>query len=448
MKQLSRRDFVGGGLNAGVVLAAGALAAPGMASAAAPAGAKAKDRNEKGNLMPIFLKNVNVGEQRGVNVLVRDGVVAAIGTAADPRGAQVVDCAGALLLPSFVDAHVHLDKTRIGGPRLRHAVTATVAERAANERLLRTQLKHDPFVFGSNLVRELSVMGTTHIRSHIDVDSDVKLRHVEAILKVREKYRGLMDIELVAFPQSGIIKSPGVAELMGEALRMGVDIVGGLDPEVFDNDRAGQLDRIFALASKSGAPIDIHLHEPGEVGLATIQAIVERVKAQGMQGRVTISHAYALGQISREQLAAILPQLAQQRIAILTSAPGAVNFPPVDALLDAGVLYAGVSDNIQDMWSPWGTGDQLERAMLLAYRNNFRADAPLQRCFTMVTENPAKLLKLADHSLASIKVGMRANLTAVPAGDLETAILQRPARLFTMKAGRFIARNGKSLLPA
>jgi cytosine/creatinine deaminase len=358
-----------------------------------------------------------------------------------------VDCAGALLLPSFIDAHVHLDKTRIGGPRLHHAVTATVAERAANERQLRVKLKHDPLVYGSNLVRQLSVMGTTHVRSHIDVDSEVKLRHVEAILKVREKYRGLFDIQLVAFPQSGIIKSPGVAELMGEAIRMGVDIVGGLDPEVFDNDRAGHLDRIFGLAEKTGASIDIHLHEPGEVGLATFNAIIERTKALGMRGRVTISHGYALGQISKDQLAAILPQLVEQQITVLTSAPGAVNFPPVDPLLDAGVLYAGVSDNIQDMWSPWGNGDQLERAMQLAYRNNFRADAPLRRCFTMITENPAKLLKLQGHGV-DVKVGMPANLTAVRAEDVETAILQRPARLFTIKDGRFIARNGVSLLPA
>lgn len=447
MKQWSRRTFVGGGLSAGAVLASGALAAPRSALAAPSRAGNAKDVSAKARPMSIYLKNVCTGGKRNLNVLVESGLVAAIGPAVAPGQAEIVDCAGALLLPSFVDAHVHLDKTRIGGPRLHHPVTATVAERAANERRLRVELKHDPLAYGSNLVRQLSVMGTTHIRSHIDVDSDVKLRHVEAILKVREKYRGLVDMQLVAFPQSGIVKSPGVADLMAEAIGMGVDIVGGLDPEVFDNDRAGHLDRIFALADKTGAPIDIHLHEPGEVGLASIRAIIDRTKTLGMGGRVTISHAFALGQISKEQLAAVLPQLVELRISVLTSAPGAVNFPPVDALLDAGVLYAGVSDNIQDMWSPWGNGDQLERAMQLAYRNGFRADAPLQRCFAMVTQNPAKLLKVPGHGPGAIQPGMPANLTAVHAEDVETAILQRPARLFTMKAGRLIARNGVSLLP-
>lgn len=445
MEPISRRSFVGGGLGAGAAMAAGALLAP--AALAAPAGS-VKNANREGKPVAIHLKNVTVGERRGVDVLVDGGAIAAIGAVARPAQAELVDCGGALLLPSFVDAHVHLDKTRFGGPRLHHPVTASVAERAARERRLRVELKHDPFVYGSNLVRQLAVMGTTHIRSHIDVDPDVKLRHVEAILQVREKYRGLVDIELVAFPQSGIVKSPGVAELMAEAVRMGVDIVGGLDPEVFDNDRAGHLDRIFAIADKSGAPIDIHLHEPGETGLATIRAIIERTRALGMKHRVTISHGFALGQIAKPQLAQVLPQLAELGISVLTSAPGAVNFPPVDELLDAGVLYGGVSDNIQDMWSPWGTGDQLERAMQLAYRHGFRADAPLRRCFAMVTEQPGRLLKLPRHGLDAIAVGMPANLTAVRAEDVETAILQRPARLFTMKAGRFIARDGVSLLPA
>jgi cytosine deaminase len=437
MEPISRRTFVGGGL--GAVLAPAVMATPAQ---------NVKNVKLEGKPVSIYLKNVTIGERRGVDVLVDGGVIAAIGPAARPANAELVDCGGALLLPSFVDAHVHLDKTRIGGPRLHHPVTASVAERAARERRLRVELQHDPLVYGSNLVRQLSVMGTTHIRSHIDVDPDIKLRHVEAILKVREKYRGLVDIELVAFPQSGIVKSPGVAELMAEAVRMGVDIVGGLDPEVFDNDRAGHLDRIFAIADKTGAPIDIHLHEPGETGLATIKAIIERSRALGMKNRVTISHGYALGQIPKAQLAQVLPQMAELGISVLTSAPGSVNFPPVDDLIDAGVLYGGVSDNIQDMWSPWGNGDQLERAMQLAYRHGFRADAPLRRCFAMVTEQPARLLKLPRHALDAIAVGMPANLTAVRAEDLETAVLQRPPRLFTMKAGRFIARGGVSLLPA
>ena len=441
---VTRRRFMGGAVTAGAMLAAGSLLA-GVTDAAAASPATAKTGAKNG---PVLLKNVTVGAAKNINVLVADGVIKAMGPNVTGDKAEVVDCKGALLLPSFMDPHVHLDKTRIGGPRLHHAKTATVAERAANERRLRKELNHDPFIFGSNLVRQVALMGTTHIRSHIDVDTDVKLRHVEAILKVREKFKGFMDIQLVAFPQSGIVKSPGTAELMLEAVRMGVDIVGGLDPQTYDNDVKGHLDAVFGIAEKTGAGLDLHLHEPGEVGLTTFKAIAERTRALGMKNKVNLSHAYALGQIPKADLEAILAQFVELGISVATSAPGAVNFAPVEPLLNAGILYSGMSDNIQDMWSPWGNGDQLERAMFLGYRNNFRADEPLMRCFDMVTKNPAKLMGVPGHSLADIKVGFPANLTAVVAEDVEAAVLQRPARLFTMKDGRFIARGGKVLMPA
>ena len=409
------------------------------------------DAQPKENIMAsspsILLQNVTLGAQAGIDVLIADGIITAIGYGISAPQAESLACQGALLLPSFVDPHVHLDKTRIGATRLRHVRTASVAERAANERTLRKQLAHDPFVYGANLLRRLALMGTTHVRSHIDVDPDTGLRHIEAALMLREKYREYMDIQLVAFPQSGILTSPGTLEYMEEALRMGVDCVGGLDPQVFDGDLHGHLDAVFTLAERHGKGIDLHLHEPGQTGLASLTAIIDRAKALGMKDKITISHGYALGQVPQSDLDRVLPQMAALGIAVGTSAPGAVAFPPVEALLQAGICYMGMSDNIQDMWSPWGNGDQLERAMLLAYRHGFRADDLILLCYDMVTRLPGERLGLQAHSLAGIQQGAPANLTAVLAEDLVSAVLQRPQRLFTMKAGRFTARGGAALLP-
>ena len=403
-----------------------------------------------GTLTPcrsLLLRNLIVADRPGQDVLVAEGVIRRTGSAlAAPEGTETVDCGGALLLPSLMDPHVHLDKTRLGAPRLHHPVTGSVNERAANERRLREELRHDPALFGSRLVRLLSRMGTTHLRTHVDVDDAVGLRHVEAILRVREKYRDGMGMELVAFPQSGVLHAPGVADFLAEAVRLGVDAIGGVDPQGFDKDREAGLNCLFGLAEKTGAPLDIHLHETGEGGLATLRAILDRVRAHGMRGRVAISHGYVLGELTPEQEADLLPQLAELEIAVIGAAPGSRPLPPVEALLDAGVLYAGASDNIQDMWSPWGNGDQLERAMLLAYRSSFRADAPLRRCLGMVTEQPARLFGIQGHTL-DLKPGMAANLTAVRAEDPESALLQRPPRLFTLKDGTFTARGGESLLP-
>lgn len=395
----------------------------------------------------VLLKNVVFeGSAERTDVLVLAGKIQAIGQSLSHPSVMVYDAKGALLLPSFIDAHVHLDKTRIGdAQRLHHVKTATVAERAMNERRLRHELSHDPFKFGSNLVEQLALCGTTHIRSHIDIDSDIQLKHVEAILKVKDRYQGLMDIELVAFPQSGIVKDAGVNKLMDEAIKMGVDIVGGLDPQVFDNDLNGHLDVVFDIAEKNDRPIDLHIHEPGEIGLKTFEAIIERAKALDMKNRITLSHAFALGQITPQQLDSVLPAMVDLGISVITTAPGNVEFPPMAPLMAADVLYCAASDNIQDLWSPWGTGDQLERAMFLAYKYGLRADEPLLECFQTITRNPAQLLGLSNHGLAHMKVGDNANFVAILAEDVGNAILQRPQRLFTMKDGKFTVLEGKMM---
>ena len=397
--------------------------------------------------MSILLTNASLGTALGsggetTSILIEDGVIKKIATNLSVPDAEVYDCAGALVLPSFIDAHVHLDKTRIGDPRLHHVKTASVMQRAANEKKLRKELNHDPRIFGARLVRQLIANGTTHIRSHVDIDTQVELTQVEAVLDVREQFKGIVDIQLVAFPQSGIIKSPGALELMAKALDMGVDIIGGIDPQVFEEDLDGHLDAIFGLAEKTGKPLDIHLHEPAQVGLKSLRAIMERAKVLGMKDTITISHCYTLGQIPDEDLAVVLPQVRDLGISVLTSAPGPNDFPNVEKLLDAGIRYAAMSDNIQDMWSPWGNGDQLERAMLLAYRHGFRADNLIMLCYEMVTSIPAQILGVPNHGLAHLKEGAPANLTALHAEDIPFAVLQRPPRLFTIRDGRFIAKDG------
>ncbi len=442
---MSRRALLGQAAAAGA-----AFAVSGMPENAHGAPAHSASKVQTMTPSRLLLQNIVIGTATAAtDVLIADGKIAKIGNNLGDTQAQVVDCKGCLLLPSFIDPHVHLDKTRIGAPeRLHHVATATVAQRAANERTLRVDLKHDPYKYGSNLVRQMAAMGTTHIRSHIDIDPLTKLSGVEALMRIREDFKGYVDIEFVAFPQSGIIKSPGVAEYMAQALDMGVEFIGGLDPEVFDNDRKGHLDVLFKLAEKTGKPIDIHLHEPDQVGLATIKDMIARGKALGMKDKITISHGFALGQVPKSDLDEVLPSMADLGVRVIGSAPGHVTFPPVDALLDAGILYAGANDNIQDMWSPWGDGDMLRRAMFFAYKNNYRADAPLMRPFEMVTTIGATHVGLKNHGLVHLTEGAAANLVVVKAADVPEAVLSVPERKFVLKNGIVIGRDGGCVIPA
>jgi cytosine/adenosine deaminase-related metal-dependent hydrolase len=137
--------------------------------------------------------------------------------------------------------------------------------------------------------------GSTFIRSHVDVDTDCGVSGIEGVMATREALADLVAIDLVAFPQSGLLVRPGTVELMEQALCLGAEAVGGLDPCAIDRDPKGHLDTVFALAEHFGRNVDIHLHEPGEMGLFSMELIIERTRALGMAGRVIISHAFCLG---------------------------------------------------------------------------------------------------------------------------------------------------------
>jgi cytosine deaminase len=286
--------------------------------------------------------------------------------------------------------------------------------------------------------------GTTRMRSHVMVDGSVGLNSLEAILRVRDEYRELIEIQLVAFPQSGILKSPGTPELLDEAIRLGADLVGGLDPASFDRDVEKHLDVVFGVAQKHGVDVDIHLHDPGMLGLFELEQIAARTRVLGMQGHVVVSHAYALGDLAADALKRIADVLATSGVAIMTNAPGARPFPPVALLRAAGVTVFSGNDNIRDSWWPYGDGDLLNRAMMVGYRSGFYVDEELRIAFDLVTDAGAKALRLAGYGL---NVGARADLVTLDAEHVPEAVVAVPKGRSVYKDGRLVARDGRVLRP-
>ncbi len=355
-------------------------------------------------------------------------------------GPQDVDLAGALVLPPLVDGHIHLDKTLLGLPWVPNQARGNhVADRIEAERRVRAARTVSEFETGSNLVRQVIASGTLHMRSHVDIDNQLGLRNLHEVLKIREHFRSVVTIEIVAFPQSGILKSPGTAGLLDEAVAQGADLVGGLDPIGIDGDLAGHLAPVFAIAEKRGAGVDIHLHDGGEGGLAQILDIARRTEAAGLQGKVAVSHAFALGSVPTDNAARAADILAKAGVAIMSHGPGGAAIPPLKLLKEHGVEVFGGSDNIRDSWSPFGNGDMLERAMMIGYRANFRHDEELSFAFEMVTSAPARVLGLADYGL---RTGGPADFVVVAADTLAEAIAARPRRKLVVKAGRVVARDG------
>ena len=387
----------------------------------------------------ILLSDARLSDGEAADLLIQDGTVAAIapcGGLTLPLGEPPVriDLAGQLLLPSLVDGHTHLDKTLWGMPWRPHAAEDIRSSRIDTEKEERKTL---PPVEerASALLRSMVAQGTTATRTHVDIDPEIGLSSLHGLVRLREKFADLIDIQIVAFPQSGICRMPGTAELLDQALLEGADLIGGIDPEAYDGDLDGHLDVVFGLAEKHGKGADIHLHTTGETGWRELAAIVDRAKALGAQDAVTISHGFCLGELTGDRLEAQLQAMTDARVSVASSAAGYVPMAPVKALLAAGVpIFAG-SDNDRDRWGPYGTGDSLERAMLVGWKQNFRRDDDLELAFALCTDISRWQLGLPE---AGTEVGMVADFMALPAENVPEAVATRPPRSLVMKAGHVL----------
>ena len=377
------------------------------------------------------------------HIAVKDGRIAAI-TPADqpPTGARSIDLDNALVVPGFVEGHIHLDTSFYGDAWRPHKPCTNgfdVHERVAFQ--AQNMAEAAPMDVRARNQLDLCIAhGTTQMRSHVMVDGSVGLKSLETILRVREAYQGLIDIQLVAFPQSGILASPGTPQLLDEAIGLGADLVGGLDPASFDRDVERHLDVVFGVADKHGVDVDIHLHDLGTLGAFEIEQIAARTRALGMEGRVAISHAYGLGDITADHLKKIADVLARSGVAIMTNAPGARPFPPILALRKAGVTVFSGNDNIRDSWWPYGDGDMLRRATTLGYRSGFNIDEELRVAFDVVTEAGARALRLEGYGL---RVGAKADFVTLHADHVPEAVVATPQGRAVYKEGKLVASDGK-----
>lgn len=392
----------------------------------------------------LLITNVRPNGKATASIHIVDGKIAAIGDRINAPAVETIDGRGAIALPGLVEAHTHLDKTLWGMGWHKHQAGPRLIDKIENERGLKKTLGIDA---GRQSARQVVLSlgkGSTHIRSHVDVDTEIGVSGIEAVMATREHYRDVMDLEIVAFPQSGMLVRPGTVEMMDRAMALGAEVVGGIDPCSMDRDPKGHVDQVFALAQKHGRPVDIHLHEPGEMGAFSMELIIDRTNALGMQGKVTVSHAFCLG-ADRELVDPLIDALAKARIAIMTTGPASRPAPPVKRMVERGVMLCAGSDGIRDTWGPYGTADMLERAMFIGLRNNFRHDQDVETALDICTQGGADVMGLKDYGLAA---GCAADIVLVDGESLTEAVVSHLPRRLVVKRGRVVARDGKPLAEA
>jgi cytosine deaminase len=373
------------------------------------------------------------------DILVRDGAIERIEPTVAADGVEVIDVSGRIVLPGLVDAHCHLDKTLYGGPWVPHSAGDALEDRIANDRRRRRELGIPSVDRIVALLERMVRAGTSHVRSHTDIDPEVGLRGVEAVRAAVQRLDGRIGVEQVAFPQHGLLINPGTAELLEEALRSGVETIGGIDPAGMDRDPVRHLDIVFELAARYDARVDLHLHDGGSLGLWELELIVDRTREAGLGGRVTVSHAYGFGQADSAAQDRLIERLAEAEVTLLTAAAYSFPVPPVKRLRAAGVNVACGHDGICDLWGPYGSGDMLERAMHVAYRNTFRRDEDIELALEAATFGGARALGLDPYGL---EPGAPADLVIVSARTAAEAVVTQPVRELVLKRGRVVARDG------
>lgn len=315
------------------------------------------------------------------DVLIQDGKIIEVEKDIQFLDCEVLEANGKLLMPAFREMHIHVDKTYFGGPwKACKPITNGILTRIEEEQiLLPAQL---PFAQerAETMIKWLISQGHTHIRSHCNVDPQIGTKHIEITQEAFNKFEDQVTYEIVAFPQHGLLRS-NVEPLIREAMRMGATLVGGVDPSVIDRDIDRSLNLTMEIAVESGKGIDMHIHDPNSLGAFEFFKLAELTKQANKVGQVTISHAIALGDLQGKELEELVAALNEAKIDVTSTVPINRSTIPIQYLHENGVPVSLGHDSLTDHWSPFGTGDTVEKLSILAQRFKFIDEYSLNRCW-------------------------------------------------------------------
>jgi cytosine/creatinine deaminase len=378
-----------------------------------------------------------------VDIGVRDGRIAAIGPSLETNSARDVALDGRLLVPGFVETHIHLDKSCISDRcTCRTGTLQEAIESVAAAKLAFTD--DDIYARGGRTLEKAIVQGTTRMRTHVEVDPRIGLKGFHAIKRLKRDYAWAVDLEICVFPQEGLLNDPGCEPLLIEACENGADLIGGCP--YTDSDPHGQIAKIFELAKRYEFDIDFHLDFDLDPSWMHLDEVCRQTEARGWGGRVAVGHATKLSALDQTALEKIGLKLANAGIAVtvlpatdlfLMGRGAAHSVPrgvaPVHCLLDQGVTCSLATNNVLNPFTPFGDCSLLRMANLYANVSQLGRPDQLQACLEMITSLPAKLMNLGDYGIA---VGNPADIVVLDCVDRVSAVAELAQPLMALKRGR------------
>lgn len=383
------------------------------------------------------------GREGRWRVTVEAGCISEISPEGEGGGhAGAWDAGGRLLSPAFVDPHVHVDKA-LTGDRVSDAVAASNLEAAirAVRRLKSAFTEEDVATRAETSLQWGLAHGTTVARTHCEADRYVGLRAVAGVQAAARAMAGKVDVQLIAFPQEGWFETEGTMEdgaapYIEQALQAGVRIVGGnVNRALWPSDPERQVDESFALAARYDCDIDYHLDNWDTPESFTLPYVARKTVEQGWQGRVSVSHIASLAMVSDAEAADAIDAVRRAGVNVCVL-PTRIRLTRVLELMEAGVNVACGTDNLRDPFVRYGDADPLKAMLLLAQITNQLHNAGLERIWRTMTDNAARMLRLADYGL---EPGCRADLVLLDATSAPDAILRQAARLAVFKRGMQVA---------
>jgi cytosine deaminase len=401
-------------------------------------------------MFDLIVRNASLPDGRaGMDIAVKDGTIEALDRAMDAAAGKEIDAGGNLVTPPFVDSHFHMDAAlSYGLPRVNQS--GTLLEGIALWGELKPSLTVEAIRERAvNLCHWAIARGTLAIRSHVDV-CDHRLLAVEALLAVREQFKPYIDLQLVAFPQDGVLRSPGAMDNLVRALDMGVDVVGGIPHFERTMDQGAESVRLLCeLAADRGLMGDMHCDESDDPWSRHIETLTFHTRRLGLEGRVTGSHLTSMHSMDNYYVSKLLPLMAEAGVHAVANPlinitlqgrhdtyPKRRGMTRVKEMLEAGINVAFGHDCVMDPWYSFGSHDMLEVAHMGLHVAQMTGTDQIRQMFDAVTVNGAKVLGLEGYGLER---GCRADLVILQARSVHEALRLKPVRLHVIRGGKVIA---------
>ncbi|NYT48685.1 amidohydrolase family protein [Parapusillimonas granuli] len=401
--------------------------------------------------MDMIIRGANLPDgRRGMDIGIAQGRIAAVQAGLQAQAAQEIDAAGCLASPPFVDAHFHMDSTlTYGMPRVNES--GTLLEGIALWRELKPTLAQDAVIERALAYCDWAVaQGLLAIRSHVDT-SDPRLLAVEALLEVKRRVASYLDLQLVAFPQDGLLRHPGAFDSLKRAIAMGVDVVGGIPHfERTMADGAESVRLLCEFAAEKGLRVDMHCDESDDPLSRHVETLAAQTHRLGMAGRVNGSHLTSMHSMDNYYVSKLIPLMRESGMTVVANPlinitlqgrsdtyPKRRGMTRVPELLAAGLDVAFGHDCVMDPWYGLGCADMLDVAHMGLHVAQMTGRSAMLRCYDAVTAMPARILGLEGYGLAP---GCKADLVVLDAADPIDALRLRPARLAVLRGGRVVSR--------